>query len=75
MPDDLETQLATSKRREAALAGVLRSVAAAGEDVPRLMHEIVRHAVALCGGDGGAVFLEQDGQIVLYTLWPIVCAD
>ena len=61
MSDDVEAQLEASLRREAALAGVLRAVAAGG-DLATLLHEIGRQITELTGADAGGVFVgAEDG--------------
>ncbi len=67
MPDDLEAQLATARRREAALAGVLRAVARAGGDVTSVLADIGLQAALLCGADSGVVFMVEGDVIVGYT--------
>ncbi|HSH11350.1 MAG TPA: GAF domain-containing protein, partial [Ilumatobacter sp.] len=67
MPDDLEKQLATARRRETALAGVLRSVASAGGDITGLFHDIAFHAARLCDADAGTVFMAEGDEIVIHS--------
>ncbi len=50
MSDDVEAQLGASRRREAALAGVLSAVARGGE-LPTLLHEIADRVDAMPMGD------------------------
>ncbi len=70
MSDDVEAQLEASRRREAALAGVLTAVARGG-DLATLLHEISYWAADLVGASGGAVFVGDGDVIALYGNGPL----
>ncbi len=70
MAEDIEAQLATSMRREAALAGVLNAVASGGADVESVLYEIAMQASVLTGADLGYVFMAEGQVHVLERPWP-----
>ena len=70
VPDDLEAQLATAQRREAALAGVLRAVAKAGSDLTSVLADIGLQAALLCGADLGSVFMAEGDVMANYSYRP-----
>ena len=70
VPDDLEAQLTVARRREAALAGVLKAVTTAHGDVTQVLFEISRHAAALCGADSCSIFMADGDRIVSYGVNP-----
>ena len=61
MAEDIEAQLATSLRREAALAGVLNAVAQGG-DLDSVLTEIAYWAAELTRSSLGLVFV-GDGEV------------
>jgi len=63
--DDIQEQLEASLRREAALAGVLRAVAASS-DLPTVLFEIARVSAELSGAVGAAVFVGEGDVIAVY---------
>ncbi len=65
-PTDLAARLARAERREAALAGVLRAVAEAGDDLEAVLCEIAFHSAALAGGAIASVFVGEGGRIANY---------
>ena len=65
-PTDLAARLARAERREVALAGVLRAVAEAGDDLEAVLFEVAQHALALTGGVYANVFVVEDGKIAAY---------
>ncbi len=62
MAEDIEAQLATSLRREAALAGVLNAVAQGG-DLDSVLTELASWAAELTRSSLGLVFV-SDGEVV-----------
>ncbi len=65
-PTDLAARLARAQRREAALAGVLRAVAEAGDDLEAVLFEIAFHSAALVGGVVASVFVVEGERIANY---------
>jgi GAF domain-containing protein/ActR/RegA family two-component response regulator len=70
MSDDLEAQLATTRRREAALAGVLRAVGEAGDDLDAVLFAIASNAAVLTGLHAAAVFRDNGDTIAIYIAGP-----
>jgi GAF domain-containing protein len=70
MAEDIEAQLATSMRREAALAGVLNAVASGGADVASVLYEIAMQASVLTGADLGYVFMAEGSDLRMYSNGP-----
>jgi signal transduction histidine kinase/DNA-binding response OmpR family regulator/putative methionine-R-sulfoxide reductase with GAF domain len=70
MSDDLETQLAVARRRESALAGVLRAVGDAGDDLDAVLFAIASNAAVLAGLSVAAVFRDDGDTIALYVAGP-----
>ena len=68
--DDREGELAASRRREAALAGVLAAVANSTGDLTALFGEIAFHAAMVTGADQGFVFMEAGDRLVMYVNGP-----
>jgi signal transduction histidine kinase/DNA-binding response OmpR family regulator len=65
-----EGELETLRRREEALAGVLRAVASAGADVTGLMQAIARCAAQLCGADYAGLFFDEADEVRFYGATP-----
>ncbi|MEO7573960.1 MAG: GAF domain-containing protein [Acidimicrobiales bacterium] len=70
MSEQQEGELEASRRREAALADVLRAVATSGADVTGLMHEIARCAAQLCGADYAGLFFDEGDEVHFYGATP-----
>ena len=70
MTDDREAELAASRRREAALSGVLAAVADSDGDLAALFGEIALHAAMVTGADWGLVFMEVGDRIVVHSHGP-----
>ena len=70
MTDDREADLAASRRREAALAGVLAAVADSDGDLAALFGEIALHAAMVTGADWGLVFMQAGDSIVVHSHGP-----
>ena len=69
MADDIEAQLATSLRREAALAGVLNAVARGG-DLESVLTEIAYWAAELTLSSLGLVFVGDGDVVATYMSGP-----
>ena len=70
MAEDIEAQLATSMRREAALAGVLRAVADRGADVESVLYEIALQASVLTGAEMAYVFMAEGSDLRMFSNGP-----
>lgn len=70
MSDDVDAQLAVARRREAALAGVLRAVGDAGNDLDAVLYAIANNAAVLTGLTSAAVFRDNGDVIAVYVAGP-----
>ncbi len=62
----VEVRLALAERREAALSGLLRAIAEAGDDLDAVLFQIAGHAAALSDGVYANVFFAEGGKIATY---------
>lgn len=70
MSDEVEAQLAVALRRESALAGVLRAVGDAGDDLDAVLFGIASNAAVLTGLTAAAVFRDNGDTIAIYVAGP-----